>query len=106
MNSTPFEIVYDRKPLTLLNYIPKSAKVQTVEEDLFARDIVLKLLKDNINLAKEKMKYFADKNRTFREFNIEDWVYLHLQPYRQFTATNHRTHKLSPKLGHFKLLRS
>lgn len=76
---TPYEAAYGIKLLTLLSYVPKTARLQKVEDSLFARVITLQILKDNITHAREKMKLAADKHRTPREFQINDWVHLRLQ---------------------------
>ncbi|XP_044510129.1 uncharacterized protein LOC123228729 [Mangifera indica] len=43
--------------------------------------------------AQHRIKMFADKKRTERRFDIGDWVYLKLQPYRQTSL-----HQGCPKL--------
>lgn len=45
---TPFEVVYGREPPSLLAYIPGTAKVAAVEEELIRRDQVLEDLKENL----------------------------------------------------------
>jgi hypothetical protein len=40
-------------------------------------------LRDNLAQAQQKIKKFANKKRSDREFLIGDMVYLKLQPYRQ-----------------------
>jgi hypothetical protein len=42
-------------------------------------------LKENLIKAQGHMKKFADLNRTERSFDINDWAYLKLQPYRQIS---------------------
>jgi len=54
-----------------------------VEEKLLERDTSLQILKDNLVKAQERMKKMVDARRTEREFEVGDWVYLRLQPYRQ-----------------------
>ena len=57
--------------------------VQAAEDAVMHRQQFLQLLKDNLATAQARMKFFADKKRTEREFLVGDWVYLKLQPYRQ-----------------------
>ena len=57
---SPYRALYGRHPPTLLDYIPKIAKLQSVEEELISRDIALQLLKDNLVKANNIMKKFAD----------------------------------------------
>jgi len=47
-NITPSQALYGRPPPTLLSYIPNTAKLQAVEDELVATDITLQLLKDNL----------------------------------------------------------
>lgn len=69
------------------------------------RDSTLAILKDNMHKAQARMKRLADLHRTEREFQVDDWVFLRLQPYRQQTAASQAYTKLSPKYhGPFKIL--
>ena len=43
------------------------------------------------------MKQQADKGRSDRHFEVDDWVYVKLQPYRQSTVVNRKCLKLSAK---------
>lgn len=94
---TPFEIVYGRPPPTLIHYIPGTAKAQQVEEDLIDRDRTLIILKDNLLRAQERMKFFADRKRTERSFEVGDQVLLKLQPYRQTSIRGSMSQKLGPR---------
>lgn len=50
------------------------------------------------------MKHQADKNRTKREFQVGDLVYLKLQPHVQSSVAFWSNHKLSYRLyGPFKI---
>lgn len=83
---TPYEAVYNRPPPTLLQYIPKTAKVQFVENHLYDRDKIKKLLQDNLVKARDRMKMYAGKHQTKCSFEVGDKVLLKLQLYRQSTA--------------------
>lgn len=77
---TPYEVVYGRRHLALIQYIPKTVKLQAIENALMDRDQISKLLKDNLAIARERMKSYADKKRSERTFEVGDWVLLKLQP--------------------------
>lgn len=54
-------------------------------------------MKELLEATQERMKFLADSNRIEREFQVADWVYLKLQPYRQVTETLRKNMKLSAK---------
>lgn len=63
------------------------------------------LLQDNLCKAQERMKYYADKRRSNRTFQVGDMVYLKLQPYRQTYVPLRKHLKLSSKYyGPYKIL--
>ena len=53
------------------------------------------LIKQHLTRAQHRMKSQADKNRTTREFQVGDSVFLHLQPYVQSTVATRMNQKLS-----------
>ena len=59
---------------------------------------VLQLLKDNLNLAQYRMKQQKNQHRSERSFDVGDWVFLWLQPYKQMSLKkSKKDNKLSPK---------
>lgn len=94
---TSYEVVYGCLPPNLLQHTPKTAKVQTLEENLYDHDVVLHLLRDHFVKAQERMKVYANRKRKKRQFQIGDWVLLKLQPYRQRTLGGSMPHKLSAR---------
>jgi hypothetical protein len=81
LNTTPFEALYGYPPpLLSLGSVPKSVN-QAVNEYFEERQLAMKVLKEQLNRAQDRMKRFADKKRSERTFNVGDWVYLKLQPY-------------------------
>jgi len=80
---TPFEALYGIPPPTLMSYVPGLAHNNAVDDHLQNRNQLINTLRDNLHLAQNRVKTQADRCRTEREFQIGDWVYLHLQPYRQ-----------------------
>ncbi|KAD1118208.1 hypothetical protein E3N88_43279 [Mikania micrantha] len=80
---TPFEVVYGRPPPTISRYVKDTSGNALVDAQLLQRDEVLSLLKTNLLKAQHRMKLAADKTRRDLQFQVGDWVYVKLQPYRQ-----------------------
>lgn len=58
-----------------------------------------------LGMAQARMKFFADKQRTERTFQVGDLVYLRIKPYKQVSLHQFKYCKLSPKYyGPFKVV--
>ena len=89
--------MYGRPPTNLLSYVPSTARIEAVENELIAWDEVVKEFRENILLSQSRMKFYADKKRRERSFEVGEWVYLRLQPYRHLSVALRRKLKLSPR---------
>ena len=91
---SPFEALYGYQPPKLVEFVFVTTKVATVEDLLEHRQQVMGLLQDNLVTAQARMKLQADKHRQERQFEVGDWVFLRLQPFKQKSM-----HKKLGKLG-------
>ena len=57
----------------------------------------LRQLKHNLQQAQERMKKYADINRSERKFKVGDIVYLRMQPYRMASFGLRQAIKLTTK---------
>ena len=79
-------------------YSLRESKVQAVEYHMEHQQQFFQLLKDNLNLEQNWMKQQEDRHHSERRFNVGDWVFLRLQPYKQMSLKNtNKNNKLSPK---------
>ena len=62
--------------------MPGLTRVAVMEDLLEHRQDVVGLLGHNLVAAQTQMKQQADKHRSEREFEVGDWVFLRLQPFR------------------------
>ena len=79
---TPFMLLYGYYPPSITYSLRDSFKVQAVENHMKHQQQVLQLLNLNLNLAQNWMKQQADQHRSEWSFNVGDWVFLRLQPYK------------------------
>ena len=98
--------LYGYQPPSITSYLRENSKVQAVEQHIEHQQQVLQLLKDNLVLAQNRMKQQADQHRSERSFDVGDWVFLRLQPYKQMSLKQaKKDNKLSPKYyGSYKVL--
>lgn len=57
---TPFEVVYGGKPPTYTSYFSGESSVAVVNQAMKDRDSILRLLKENLHLAQNRMKKIVD----------------------------------------------
>jgi hypothetical protein len=88
---TPFMALYGYHPPSITSSLKEKSKVQAVEDHIENQQQVLQILKDNLTMAHNRMKQQADQHRSERSFEVGNWVFLRLQPYKQMSlkqATN------------------
>ncbi|KAL4018114.1 hypothetical protein IC575_021704 [Cucumis melo] len=103
--TTPFEAVYGRSPPPLLSYGDKKTTNNEVEVLLKERDSALSALKENLTLAQNRMKKFADLKRRELKLKVGEEVYLKLKPYRQRSLARKKSEKLAPRYyGPYKII--
>lgn len=74
----------------------------SLDELLLARETILKLLKENLEQAQNRMKQRADISRADREFQVGEEIFLRLQSYRQSSVQfRHSTEMAAPRFYGF-----
>lgn len=105
-HKTPYEVLYGQPPPVHRPYISEQSVVDTVDRSLLAREQTLRLLKEQLARAQNRMRQLADKHRSEREFQVGDWVYLKLQAYKQHSVAQRPHHKLSSRFyGPYQVLK-
>ena len=105
---TPLMALYGYHAPSITSSLRKNSKVQAVEDNTENQQQVLQLLKDNLNLAQNRMKQHAYQHHSERSFDVGDWVFLQLQPYKQISLKKSKNDiKLSPNFyGPYKVLQN
>ena len=63
---------------SITSSLRENSKIQAVEYHIENQQEVLQLLKDNLNLAQNRMKQQADQLCSERSFDVGYWVFLRL----------------------------
>jgi len=58
---------------------------------------MLDVIRQHLNHAKQRMKKYADQHRSERHFEVNDWVFVKLQPYIQSSLSQRANQKLAFK---------
>lgn len=103
---TLFEALYGRKPPTLVPYTSGKSKIDSLDTLLKEKSEILKMLKASLTRAKNRMLQQENLHRQDKSFDVDQWVYLKLQPYYQHSVHHHTSHKLGKRYyGPFRILR-
>ncbi|GJZ44771.1 ty3-gypsy retrotransposon protein [Tanacetum coccineum] len=92
---TPFEAVFGRAPPSLQDYLPGDTSVASLDELLQSRQTILTQLHTNLQRAQLRMTNQANLKRSDVQFDVGDWVFLKLQPYRQSSLAHRKSNKLA-----------
>lgn len=77
---------------------------KTLDQQMLERDAMIRVLKDHLHKAQERMKKFADRKRREVSFEEGEWMFLKIRPYWQASVVKKRNEKLSPKFfGPYKI---
>ena len=100
--------LYGYHPPSITSSLRENSKVQEVEDHIEHQQQVLQLLKDNLNLAQNRMKQHLDQHHSERSFDVGDWVFLWLQPYKKMSLKKaKKDNRLSRKYyGPYKVLQN
>jgi hypothetical protein len=94
---TPYQVLYGVPPPLQIPYLSKDFAVESVDEYLSAKEEVIKRVKEHLLVAQNKMTTVANRKRSDRSFEINDYVFLKLQPYRQQSMAYRSSQKLAAK---------
>lgn len=79
---TPFKALYGYEPPQPTFELIAQSPLSSADQIIKNRQVMSRILKDNLEKAQVRMKQNADKHMIDRKFEIGDWVFLKLQPYR------------------------
>lgn len=68
LHTSPYEVMFGQAPPLHVPYIPGDSAIEAVDKTLAAREEALKGIKEQLAKAQNRMKQYADMNRSEREF--------------------------------------
>ncbi|XP_066314427.1 uncharacterized protein [Miscanthus floridulus] len=105
LGKSPFEVLFGRSRHHFGITELAASPVPDVASMLAERTTMLASVRQHLLRAQQRMKHQADKKRSKRSFQTDDFVYLRLQPYVQSSLAPRSHHKLCFKyFGPFKVL--
>ncbi|XP_059068173.1 uncharacterized protein LOC131858745 [Cryptomeria japonica] len=94
---TPFRALYGYEALSFTDLAVSDSRVPLAQDWLQENQDVMRSLRENLQQAQNQQKMYADRHRIERAFEVDDMVFLRLQPYRQSTLKRGGAEKLKPR---------
>lgn len=82
---TPFQALYGYEPPKWKDFAFLDSRVPVVKDHLGESQRIINLLKENLTMARNRMKQQAVQHHSEREFEEGDWVFVRLQPCKQLS---------------------
>ena len=79
LKTTPFQLVYGRKPPSIRSYEPGETRVAAVAKTMAERDEMLADARARLEQAQAVYKRFYDKHHRAVQYSVGDWVWLRLR---------------------------
>ncbi|XP_059067504.1 uncharacterized protein LOC131858320 [Cryptomeria japonica] len=103
---SPFMALYGYEVPSFVDLVFGDSRAPQARDMVQQGQDILKALKDNLQIAQNRQKLYADRQRIERSFEVNDMVYLRLQPFRQSTLKKSGAEKLKPCFyGPFRVIR-
>lgn len=103
---SPFMALYSYKAPSFVDLMFGDSKVSQARDMVKQCQEILRALKNNLQIAQNQQKLYADQQRVERSFAVGDMVYLRLQPFRQSSLKKSGAEKLKPRFyGPFRVTR-
>ncbi|KAJ7954398.1 Ty3/gypsy retrotransposon protein [Quillaja saponaria] len=97
INITPYQALFGQEPPSHVVYNKEDSSNDTIDRSLTGREAMIQMLKYHLAKTQNRMKVQADKHKTDRVFQVGEWVYLRLKPYRQGSLHHTSFPKLAAK---------
>jgi hypothetical protein len=94
---TPFRALYGYEAMTFADVVFGDSRAPKAKDWIQDSQDILRALKENMRVAQDQQKMYADRHRTERSFEVGDLVFLRLQPYRQSSLKQKGAEKLKPR---------
>eukprot|EP00253_Pinus_taeda_P017239 PITA_17239 len=104
LKMSPFEVLYGRKCRTPSSWGGPEDKFLLGPEMLEEMEVMVKRVRANLKMAQDRQKNFADRKRTFKEYQVGEHVYIRIRA-RKSTLQWNACAKLAPRFcGPFQIL--
>jgi hypothetical protein len=104
LRMSPFEALYGRKCNTLVSWDNPTDRTIIGLESLKEMEDQMIKIKQNLKVAQDRQKSYADKNRTHREFKVGDHVFLKVKSSRSSLKLGSWTKLAARFCGPFEIL--